>query len=46
MENIIKIENLYFQYPQGEDEEPKPAIKSVNLEIEEGSFTAIIGQNG
>ena len=46
MENIIKIENLYFQYPQGEDEEPKPAIKGVNLEIEEGSFTAIIGQNG
>ena len=46
MENIIKIENLYFQYPQGEGEEPKPAIKGVNLEIEEGSFTAIIGQNG
>lgn len=46
MENIIKIENLYFQYPHGEDEEPKPAIKGVNLEIEEGSFTAIIGQNG
>lgn len=46
MENIIKIENLYFQYPQGEDEQPKPAIKGVNLEIEEGSFTAIIGQNG
>lgn len=46
MENIIKIENLYFQYPRGEDEEPKPAIKGVNLEIEEGSFTAIIGQNG
>ncbi len=46
MENIIKIENLYFQYPHGEDEEPKLAIKGVSLEIEEGSFTAIIGQNG
>lgn len=46
MENIIKIDNLYFQYPHGEDEEPKLAIKGVNLEIEEGSFTAIIGQNG
>ena len=46
MENIIKIDNLYFQYPRGEDEEPKLAIKGVSLEIEEGSFTAIIGQNG
>lgn len=46
MENIIEIDNLYFQYPHGEDEEPKLAIKGVNLEIEEGSFTAIIGQNG
>lgn len=46
MENIIKIDNLYFQYPHGEDEEPKLAIKGVNLEIEEGSLTAIIGQNG
>jgi cobalt import ATP-binding protein cbiO 1 len=46
MENIIKIDNLYFQYPHGEGEEPKLAIKGVSLEIEEGSFTAIIGQNG
>ncbi len=46
MENIIKIDNLYFQYPHGEDEEPKLAIKGVSLDIEEGSFTAIIGQNG
>ena len=46
MENIIKIDNLYFQYPHGEDEEPKLAIKGVSLEIEGGSFTAIIGQNG
>lgn len=46
MENIIKIDNLYFQYPHGEDEEPKLAIKGASLEIEEGSFTAIIGQNG
>lgn len=46
MENIIKIDNLYFQYPHGEDEDPKLAIKGVSLEIEEGSFTAIIGQNG
>lgn len=46
MENIIKIDNLYFQYPHGEDEEPKLAINGVSLEIEEGSFTAIIGQNG
>lgn len=46
MENIIRIENLIFQYGGEADEEPITAIRDVSLEIERGSFTAIIGKNG
>lgn len=46
MENIIRIENLIFQYGGEADEEPIAAIRDVSLEIERGSFTAIIGKNG
>lgn len=46
MENIIKIENLTFEYAQGEEETPVKAINEVSLKIEKGSFTAIIGKNG
>lgn len=46
MSAIIKIDNLIYEYQRGEDEEPVQAIKGISLEIEEGSFTAIIGKNG
>ena len=46
MREIITIENLIFEYPADEGQEPKRAIKGISLEIEKGSFTAIIGQNG
>ena len=46
MNSIIKIENLIFEYATGENEIPKRAIDGINLEVEKGSFTAIIGQNG
>lgn len=46
MEQIIRIENLIFEYLRDEDEEPVKAIDYVSLEIEKGSFTAIIGKNG
>lgn len=46
MSEIIKIENLIFEYPADEGQEPKRAIDGVSLEIEKGSFTSIIGQNG
>lgn len=45
-ENIIKIENLSFDYKRGTDQETVRALDSVNLNIEKGSFTAIIGRNG
>lgn len=46
MDHIIRIENLIFEYTAAEGEEPVQAIKDVSLDIERGSFTAIIGRNG
>ncbi|WP_251613382.1 energy-coupling factor transporter ATPase [Senimuribacter intestinalis] len=46
MENIIRIENLIFEYMTGEGDEKVRAIDDVSLSIERGSFTAIIGRNG
>ena len=47
MEKLVRIENLVFEYNAGEEEgQGKLAIKNISLDIEEGSFTAIIGQNG
>ena len=46
MDSIIKIENLTFEYLRDEDQMNIKAIDDVSLEIERGSFTAIIGKNG
>lgn len=46
MSAVIKAEHLSYAY-QGEDDEPSvQALKDVSFEIEEGSFTAILGHNG
>ena len=45
-ENIIKIENLIFRYAAEEGREAFNAVDGVSLEIEKGSFTAILGKNG
>ena len=42
--NIVKAENLTFSYKS--DEKEKLVLSGLNLEIEKGSFTAIIGHNG
>ena len=48
--NIIKAVNLVFDYirrdEEGHVEEVKRALDHVNLEIEKGSFVAILGHNG
>ena len=48
--NIIKAVNLVFDYirrdEEGQVEEGKRALDHVNLEIEKGSFVAILGHNG
>ncbi|MBQ2747846.1 MAG: energy-coupling factor transporter ATPase [Firmicutes bacterium] len=43
---ILKAENLTFEYIQDEDGEKVSALDNVSIEIEKGSFTAIIGRNG
>ena len=45
MEAIIKAKDIRFSYPS-EDGNKHEAIKGVDLDIEKGSLTAIIGRNG
>lgn len=42
MEPIIKVENLHFTYPTADHE----TLKGIDLEIEAGTFTAVLGHNG
>lgn len=46
MDNIIRITDLVFEYRREDQLEPVRAVSHVSLEIERGSFTAIIGKNG
>jgi energy-coupling factor transport system ATP-binding protein len=43
---IIKIENLVFEYRKDDESPPVKAIGGVSIDIEESSFTAILGRNG
>ena len=44
---IITIDNLIFRYAGGDGEQTAvAAVDGVSLEIEKGSFTAILGKNG
>ena len=45
---IIKTENLGFSYTDGEDEFTRdiPALQDVSINIERGSYVAILGHNG
>lgn len=45
MSTIIKAEHLTFSYPDEPAGHP-PVLDDVNLEIEAGSFVAILGHNG
>ena len=46
MEHFISAENLAFQYPGVEGAPDVTIFENLNLTIEEGSFTAILGING
>ena len=46
MDNIIRIDDLVFQYKKEDQMETVNAVNHVSLAIERGSFTAIIGKNG
>lgn len=44
---IIKISNLSFEYNHNSEEsEPVAVLHNINLDIEEGSFVAVLGHNG
>ena len=42
----IKLENVYYAYEADEGEKPVNAVDGVSLEVEEGSFVAVVGHNG
>ena len=42
----IKLENVYYAYEADEGEKPINAVDGVSLEVEEGSFVAVVGHNG
>ncbi len=46
MAAMISVEHLSFTYPGVEDAPGVPVFTDLNLEIREGSFTAILGTNG
>lgn len=43
-DKFIEVSNVTFRYD--EDSEDKSAVKEINLTIEKGSFTVILGHNG
>jgi len=44
--NIIKTEELEFSYSSADNPAPKIVLHGLDLEIEKGTFIAIIGHNG
>lgn len=46
MDNIIELKDVGFIYSNDEDILPLPVLNNINLNIERGSFTAILGHNG
>ncbi len=42
MMNIIEIENLTYSYPAAQE----PILNNITLQIEEGDFLAVVGNNG
>jgi len=42
MNSIIKIENVTYHYSN----DPLPALDNASLEVEQGSFVAVLGHNG
>jgi energy-coupling factor transport system ATP-binding protein len=45
-DTIITIKDLVFEYARDEDGQTVRALDGVNLAIERGSFTSVIGRNG
>lgn len=46
MQELIKTEALSFSYPAAGEKLSLPVFENLNLTVERGSFTAVIGPNG
>ena len=46
IKSIIRTEGLEFSYDSADDSAPKVVLRGLGLEIEKGTFVAIIGRNG
>jgi len=46
LDSIIKTEKLEFSYFGAADSEPKTVLKGLDIEIEKGTFVAVLGHNG
>ncbi len=46
MSTLIRAEDLTFAYPASGEKQEIPVFEHLNLEVAEGSFTAVIGPNG
>ena len=46
MQTMIETKDLSFTYPAEEGKENPPALRGVNIAIEKGSFTVVLGHNG
>ena len=45
-ENMIKLENVTFEYKSFDDEKNHKAVDNVSFEVEKGEFLVILGHNG
>ena len=45
-EIVIKTENLSFTYDDNDDAEKIPVLENFDIEIEKGTFVALLGHNG
>ena len=46
MNPAISVEHLSYSYPGGENAPDVPVFEDLNLQIEQGSFVAVLGGNG
>ena len=46
MSTMIETKDLTFTYPAEEGQTNRPALQGVDLKIEKGSFTVVLGHNG
>ena len=46
LSTAISAENISYTYPASEDASGRPVFENLNLEVEQGSFVAILGSNG